>query len=152
MRADTAEGEKVFFKQYKSPAPSVVWYEAFVTYQRELAERVRNGKAVHFAVAQIDAFEERWGGPCYFQAYEFVENGDDLQKILDEERDRHRRTGLPPTADPVRLDTSCHLGESFHVRHRRTASIQNCTCRSETSQCLSDQGPVDHDRISTKAN
>ena len=100
-RADTAEGKKVFFKQYKSPAPSVVWYEAFVTYQRELAERVRNGKAVHFAVAQIDAFEERWGGPCYFQAYEFVENGDDLQKILDEERDRHRRTGLPPTADPA---------------------------------------------------
>ena len=26
-------GKKVFFKQYKSPAPTVVWYEAFVAYQ-----------------------------------------------------------------------------------------------------------------------
>jgi serine/threonine protein kinase len=50
-------------------------------------------------VAQVDAFEERWGGPCYFQAYEFVENGDDLQKIFDEERDRHRKSGVPPTVD-----------------------------------------------------
>jgi len=98
--AQSPGGGKVFFKQYKSPAPSVVWYETFVTYQRELSSRIRDGRAVHFAVAQVDAFEERWGGPCYFQAYEFVENGDDLQKILDEERERHRRSGLPPTADP----------------------------------------------------
>jgi serine/threonine protein kinase len=76
-----------------------VWYEAFIAYQRELASRVRNGKAVHFAVAQVDAFEERWGGPCYFQAYEFVENGDDLQKILDAERDRHRKLGVRATVD-----------------------------------------------------
>jgi eukaryotic-like serine/threonine-protein kinase len=98
--AQAPDGRKVFFKQYKSPAPSVVWYEPFVNYQRELSSRVRNGKASHFAVAQVDAFEERWGGPCYFQAYEFVENGDDLQKILDEEREHHRRTKLAPTADP----------------------------------------------------
>lgn len=98
-QAQTPEDRKVFFKQYKSPAPSVVWYDAFIAYQRELASRVRTGKAVHFAVAQVDAFEERWGGPCYFQAYEFVENGDDLQKILDEERDRHRKLGLRATAD-----------------------------------------------------
>ena len=98
-QAETPEGGKVFFKQYKSPAPSVVWYEPFISYQRELASRVRNGKALHFAVAQVDAFEERWGGPCYFQAYEFVENGDDLQKIFDEERDRHRKSGVPPTVD-----------------------------------------------------
>jgi len=98
--AQSTNGEKVFFKQYKSPAPSVVWYEPFVTYQRELSSRVRNSKAAHFAVAQVDAFEERWGGPCYFQAYEFVENGDDLQKILDEEREHHRKTGSPLTRDP----------------------------------------------------
>jgi serine/threonine protein kinase len=92
-------GEKVFFKQYKSPAPTVVWYEAFVAYQKELSARVRTGKAASLAVRQLDAFEERWGGPCYFQAYEFVENGADLQQILDAEREQHRRTGIAPVRD-----------------------------------------------------
>ena len=76
--AQAATGEKVFLKQYKSPAPSVVWYAAFVAYQKELSSRVRNGKAARFAVQQIDAFEENWGGACYFQAYEFVADGADL--------------------------------------------------------------------------
>src|SRR5215208_7118042 len=99
--AQAPTGEKVFFKQYKSPAPTVVWYDAFVAYQKELSDRVRNGKAAHFAVRQVNAFEEQWGGPCYFQVYEFVENGADLQQILDEEREQHRRTKSPPTRDPT---------------------------------------------------
>ncbi|MBP0445412.1 protein kinase [Roseomonas sp. SSH11] len=94
-------GRKVFFKQYKSPAPTVVWYKAFVDYQKELSARVLSGKAAHFAVRQVDAFEEQWGGRCYFQAYEFVENGADLQQVLDEEREAHRRTGRAPTSDPA---------------------------------------------------
>ena len=94
-------GGPVFFKQYKSPAPTVVWYDSFVAYQRELSSRVLNGPASRFAVAQLDAFEEVWGGPCYFQAYEFVENGDDLQKILDGEAEQHRRSKAAPTQDPV---------------------------------------------------
>lgn len=98
--AEAPSGGKVFFKQYKSPAPTVVWYEAFVAYQKELSNRVRNGKAAHFAVRQVDAFEERWGGPCYFQAYEFVENGADLQAVLDKERERHRVTKSAPARDP----------------------------------------------------
>jgi serine/threonine protein kinase len=99
--AEAPSGGKVFFKQYKSPAPTVVWYRDFVAYQRELSERVRGGKAAHFAVRQVDAFEEVWGGRCYFQAYEFVENGADLQQMLDEEREQHRRTGTAPTNDPA---------------------------------------------------
>jgi eukaryotic-like serine/threonine-protein kinase len=98
--AQTAAGEKVFLKQYKSPAPTVVWYEAFVAYQKELSSRVRNGEAARFAVRQVDAFEESWGGRCYFQAYEFVENGADLQQMLDEEHERHRRTKAASTHDP----------------------------------------------------
>jgi serine/threonine protein kinase len=98
--AQAATGEKVFLKQYKSPAPTVVWYEAFVAYQKELSDRVRNGKAARFAVHQVDAFEETWGGACYFQAYEFVENGADLQQMLDEEHEQHRRTKAAPTRDP----------------------------------------------------
>lgn len=99
--AQAADGRKVFLKQYKSPAPTVVWYGPFVDYQQELAARVRNGKAAHYAVRLIDAFEEEWGGPCYFQAIEFVENGSDLQGILDEEHERHRTTGRSPLADPA---------------------------------------------------
>ena len=99
--AQAPTGEKVFLKQYKSPAPTVVWYDAFRAYQHELGERVRGGNASHYAVRQVDAFEERWGGPCYFQAYEFVEHGADLQHILDEEGEQHRRTRTPPTSDPA---------------------------------------------------
>lgn len=99
--ARAPSGEKVFFKQYKSPAPTVVWYRDFVAYQKELSGRVRGGKAAHFAVRQVDAFEEAWGGPCYFQVYEFVENGADLQQMLDEEREQHRRTKIAPTGDPA---------------------------------------------------
>lgn len=98
--AQAPAGGKVFFKQYKSPAPSVVWYPAFVAYQKELSARVRDGKAAKFAVRQIDAFEEPWGGRCYFQAYEFVENGADLQQVLDAERERHRLTRSAPAGDP----------------------------------------------------
>ena len=78
--ARSPAGGLVFFKQYKSPAPTLVWYDSFVAYQRELSSRVRSGPASRFAVAQLDAFEEVWGGPCYFQAYEFVENGDDCRR------------------------------------------------------------------------
>ena len=93
-------GQKVFFKQYKSPSPTVVWYPKFVDYQQELSRRVASGKAAMYAVQHVDAFEEAWGGATYFQAFEFVEHGGDLQQILDEERERHRTTGVAPTKDP----------------------------------------------------
>ena len=99
--AEGPDGGKVFFKQYKSPAPTVVWYKDFVAYQKELSARVVAGRADNFAVHQVDAFEEVWGGRCYFQAYQFVENGADLQQVLDEERETHRRTGVVPTSDPA---------------------------------------------------
>ena len=99
--AQAASGQKVFFKQYKSPAPTVVWYPAFVAYQKELSARVRRGRAAHFTVRQVDAFEDRWGGACYFQAFEFVENGADLQQALDAERERHRLTKSAPAREPA---------------------------------------------------
>lgn len=99
--AQAPDGRKVFFKQYKSPAPTVVWYRDFVAYQKELAARVVRGKADNFAVGHIDSFEEVWGGPCYFQAFQFVENGADLQQVLDKERESHRATSKAPTSDPA---------------------------------------------------
>ena len=47
--AQAPTGQKVFFKQYKSPAPTVVWYKTFVAYQKDLSARVLGGKAAHFA-------------------------------------------------------------------------------------------------------
>jgi len=98
--AQAPSGTKVFFKQYKSPAPTVVWYDAFVAYQKELAARVSSGKAANLAVRQLDAFEEAWGGPCYFQAFELVQ-GADLQHVLDHEREQHRLTKVAPARDPA---------------------------------------------------
>jgi hypothetical protein len=99
--AQAPGGAKIFLKQYKSPAPTVVWYGAFVDYQQELAARVRKGKAANYAVRLVDAFEQVWGGPTYFQAYEFVEHGGDLQQILDAEREQHVATGRAPVSDPA---------------------------------------------------
>src|ERR1700712_2299194 len=99
--AQAPSGQKVFFKQYKSPAPTVVWYSAFVAYQKELAARVSRGKAANLAVRQVDAFEETWGGPCYFQAFEFVHSGADLQQVLDKEREQHRLTKRAPAREPA---------------------------------------------------
>ena len=53
------------------------------------------------SVGHVDSFEEVWGGRCYFQAYQFVENGADLQQVLDKEREAHRTTRKAPTSDPV---------------------------------------------------
>ena len=99
--AQAPGGEKVFLKQYKSPAPTVVWYNAFVDYQQEIASRIRNGKAGHYSVRLIDAFEEVWGGPTYFTAYEFIENGRGLEEMLEEERTIHKRTKVAPSRDPA---------------------------------------------------
>ena len=99
--AQAPSGTKVFFKQYKSPAPTVVWYDAFIAYQKELSARVSGGKAANLAVRQVDAFEDTWGGPCYFQAFEFVHSGADLQQVLDKEREQHRATGTAPARDPA---------------------------------------------------
>lgn len=97
--AEAPGGVKVFLKQYKSPSPAVVWYPQFVAYQQELSSRVRNGKAAHYAVRLIDAFEETWGGPTYFAAYEYVADGRDLDHMLEEEREIHRRTRVAPARD-----------------------------------------------------
>jgi serine/threonine protein kinase len=97
--AEAPSGQKIFLKQYKSPSPAVIWYRQFVEYQNELSSRVRNGKAAHYVVGLVETFEERWGGPTYFAAYEFVENGRDLEQMLEEERETHRRTKVAPTRE-----------------------------------------------------
>jgi serine/threonine protein kinase len=92
---------QVFLKQYKSPSPAVIWYPQFVDYQQELSRRVREGKAARYAVRLIDAFEETWGGRTYFAAFELVANARDLEHMLEEERETHKRTKVAPARDPA---------------------------------------------------
>ena len=99
--AEGPGGIKVFLKQYKSPSPAVIWYPQFVEYQQELSRRVRDGKASRYAVRLVDAFEETWGGRTYFAAFELVANARDLDQMLEEEREIHRRTKTAPTRDPA---------------------------------------------------
>jgi hypothetical protein len=83
--ARSPSGQRVFFKQYKSPAVTVDWYGGFVRYQRELNRRIAESPARNYCVRAIHAFEAIWGGRSYFQAIEFVENGADLGGIFEDE-------------------------------------------------------------------
>ncbi|HEX8362848.1 MAG TPA: protein kinase [Longimicrobium sp.] len=78
-------GQRVFFKQYKSPAVTVEWYRDYVRYQKELNRRIAESPARNYCVRAIDAFEAVWGGRNYFQVFEFVENGADLGGIFERE-------------------------------------------------------------------
>ncbi len=49
----------------------------------------------------VDEFEEMWGGRTYFAAFELVENARDLEHMLEEERETHRRTKVAPTRNPA---------------------------------------------------
>ncbi|HEU0077882.1 MAG TPA: hypothetical protein VFQ76_09565, partial [Longimicrobiaceae bacterium] len=93
--AESPSGQKVFFKQYKSPAVTVEWYRDYVRYQRELHRRVEESPARNYCVRTIDAFEAVWGGRNYFQVFEFVENGADLAGIFERERAEHGGRSLP---------------------------------------------------------
>ena len=97
--ARSRSGQRVFFKQYKSPAVTVEWYRAFVRYQKELNRRIAESPARNYCVRAIDAFEAVWGGRNYFQAFEFVENGADLGGIFEKEAEANGgRAPQPPFA------------------------------------------------------
>jgi serine/threonine protein kinase len=81
--ARSPAGERVFFKQYKSPSVTVPWYEGFVRYQRDLKERIESSRAHRYCLKFVDFFEEKVGSRCYFQVFEFVESGSDLGEFLD---------------------------------------------------------------------
>jgi serine/threonine protein kinase len=94
--ARSQAGQKVFFKQYKSPAVTVDWYRDYVRYQKELNRRIAESPARNYCVRAVDAFEAVWGGRTYFQVFEFVENGADLGGIF--EREAAENGGRAPAA------------------------------------------------------
>lgn len=78
----SASGERVFFKQYKSPSVRVEWFKGYVAYQEELKRRLQSARVKHYCYRMVDFFVENWGTPCYFQVFEFVQRGHDLETIL----------------------------------------------------------------------
>jgi eukaryotic-like serine/threonine-protein kinase len=98
--ARSRSGQRVFFKQYKSPAVTVEWYRAFVRYQKELNRRIAESPARNYCVRAIDAFEAVWGGRNYFQAFEFVENGADLGGIFEKEAEANGGRAPQPPFEP----------------------------------------------------
>jgi len=80
--ANDKTGKKVFFKSYKSPTCAVSWYRSYVEYQRELKSRLEAHLVGRFCVRLLDQFEFTFGVPTFFQAFEFVHGGEDLEQIL----------------------------------------------------------------------
>jgi serine/threonine protein kinase len=74
--------ERVFLKQYKSPSPTLPWFKDYVAYQKEMKSRIEASRVKHFSCRIVDFFEEKCGTLCYFQVFEFVESGHDLETTL----------------------------------------------------------------------
>jgi serine/threonine protein kinase len=88
--AESREGRKVFFKQYKSPSVAVKWFQPYVDYQKELNRRIKRPDLSRFCVHQLDSFVERFGMDTFFQVYEFVEGGHDLGSVLNKVRENSK--------------------------------------------------------------
>jgi eukaryotic-like serine/threonine-protein kinase len=75
-------GQRIFLKQYKSPASTVPWYRPFITYQEMLQSRLTSSHVKQLCVRVHEAFEAEYGGSCFFQAFEYVSSGSDLEVFL----------------------------------------------------------------------
>ena len=86
--ADAADGTRVFFKQYKSPTPTVGWYKKYIDYQKEIKRRIESDKiAKEFCYGMLDFFEYPGRGKPtngYHQIFEWVSASKDLEQVLDE--------------------------------------------------------------------
>lgn len=80
-------GNKVFFKSYKSPTCAVKWYRDYMVYQKEVKRRLENHLVGKFCVRLLDQFEFKFGVPTFFQVFEFVQSGEDLEQILNKLRE-----------------------------------------------------------------
>lgn len=79
---------KVFLKYYKSPTPTVDWYEGYVRYVEEINRRLEQSSAAQYCVLSTDLFTANpRPGMCrsefLYQTYDFIESGYDLRGLLD---------------------------------------------------------------------
>ncbi len=81
-------GDSVFFKQYKSPSVTVPWYRDYVAHHVELKRRIETTSAQRYVYRYVESFEAEWGHKTFFQVFEFIEKGHDLQHTLDKIREK----------------------------------------------------------------
>ncbi len=79
--------EKIFLKFYTAPTLHSSWYRAYVNYEKELNERLRESDAAQFCLLPVDTFEAPHPRPSseyryFFQAFEFIE-AEDLSRLLE---------------------------------------------------------------------
>lgn len=79
--AKDRHGQKVFFKNYKSPSPLVTWYKGFVEHQGELKRRVESDPALKDRCYRFVEFFEH--GPSYCQVFEFISGGMPLTECIE---------------------------------------------------------------------
>jgi serine/threonine protein kinase len=130
--ARTSAGEKVFFKQYKSPSVTVDWYSPYVAYQQELKRRVEGSTARAYCYRFIEFFESNDSGQrCFYQVFEFVDKGKDLRKYLEE------LAGKPPAATwPQRLTFAKLFMAGMKALHE--ARIIHCDLKPDNLYLIPD--------------
>jgi serine/threonine protein kinase len=129
--AKSPSGEKVFFKQYKSPSVTVPWYKAYVAYQAEIKRRVESSEAARFCYRFVDFFEAKAGSQCYFQVFEFVERGGSLATLLE-----GVRSGKSPMEWDRRLIFARVLMAGIAKLHQ--AKVVHCDLKPDNIQMIAD--------------
>jgi serine/threonine protein kinase len=123
--------EKFFLKQYKSPTTTVSWYKDYVKYQQELKRRVESTVAKNFSYRFVEFFEADFGGRTYFQVFEFVEGGHDLEAVL-----QAGRSNPKAIAWEQRLTLAKVLMAGINALHE--AAIVHCDLKPPNIQLFKD--------------
>lgn len=84
-------GESVFLKQYISPSVKVPWFDAYVSYQKELKKRIESDGDLKARCYEMFEFIVNKGGKdasgVFYQVFEFVKDGIPLTKYIEDFRE-----------------------------------------------------------------
>jgi len=83
-RAEDQQKRAVFLKQYKTPSPLMGWYRPFLQHQDELKRRIEADAALRERACRPIQFFEASRHLGFFQCFEFIEGGMNLQECLDQ--------------------------------------------------------------------
>ena len=72
----------IFLKLYLSPTRMCSWHQRYIEYEKEKKRRIDGSRAKDYCLAPLEIFEAENGKPTLFQAFEFVERGEDLKAVL----------------------------------------------------------------------
>ena len=129
--SDTKNGSVVFLKYYKSPTPTVSWYEQFLQYVETLNKRLEDSAAQQYCVLANDLFTANpKPGMCptefFFSTYEFINGGYDMRKLLD--------------SGELEWDLRKKMAKVFLAAMKRihAAGIVHCDLKPENIQMLPD--------------